>query len=140
MFLILVNSHSKWLDAHIMLNITSPRTIEELRQIFSNHGLPRKIVTDNGPSFMSDEYKKFVEANRIKHITSALYHPSTNSLVKTAVQTVKRELQCIQCSSTQENCLRFYSLTRLHLICYWCVTLRTFNGAKTLISPRWIVS
>ena len=122
MFLILVNSHSKWLDAHIMPNITSPRTIEELRQIFSNHGLPRKIVTDNGPSFMSDEYKKFVEANRIKHITSALYHTSTNSLVERAIQTVKRELQCIQCSSTQENLSKVlftYQITpHLLLVCH----------------------
>ena len=78
MFLILVDSHSKWLDAHIMHNITSSRTIEKLRQIFSIHGLPRKIVTDNGPKFTSDEFKRFVEANRIKHVTSVPYHPSTN--------------------------------------------------------------
>ena len=60
MFLILVDSHSKWLDTHNMHNITSSRTIEKLRQIFSIHGLPRKIVTDNGPSFMIDEFKRFV--------------------------------------------------------------------------------
>ena len=89
---------------------------------YGRYGLPKKIVTDNGPSFMSDEYKKFVEANRIKHITSALYHPSTNSLVETAVQTVKRELQCIQCSSTQENLSKVlftYQITpHLLLVCH----------------------
>ena len=87
MFLILVDSHSKWLDAHIMYNITSSRTIEKLRQVFSIHGLPRKIVTDNGLSFASDEFKRFVEANGIKYITSAPYHPSTNGLAERAVQT-----------------------------------------------------
>ena len=115
MFLILVDSHSKWLDAHIMHNITSSRTIEKLRQIFSIHGLPRKIVTDNGPSFTSDEFKRFVEDNGIKHVTSAPYHPSTNGLAKKAVQTVKRGLRCIQ-FPFMKNCLSFYSRTGLHII------------------------
>ena len=116
MFLILVDSHSKWLDDNIMLNITSSRTIEKLRQSFSIHGLSRKIVTANGASFTSDEFKRFVEANGIKHVVSAPCHPSTNGLAERAVQTVKRGLWCIQGSSIQENCLSFYSRTRLHLI------------------------
>ena len=114
MFLILVNSHSKWLNAHIMPNITSSRTVKKLRQIFSTHGLPRKIVTYNGPSFTSDEFKKFVKANGIKHITLALYHTSTNSLVERAVQTVKRGLQCIKIVPLKKK--SFYSPTGLHLI------------------------
>ena len=58
MFLTLIDFHSKWLDARIMLNITSPRAVEKLKQIFSIRGLSRKIVTNNGLSFMSDEFKK----------------------------------------------------------------------------------
>ena len=38
MFLIIV--HSKWLDAHIMLSITSTKTIQVLRSLFTTHGLP----------------------------------------------------------------------------------------------------
>ena len=49
--------------------------IEKLRMIFATHGLPQKIVTDNEPSFTSDEFKRFVEGNGIKHVTSAPYHP-----------------------------------------------------------------
>ena len=102
MFLILLDSHLKWLDAHIMHNITSFRTIEKLRQIFSIHGLPRKIVTDNGSSFTSDDFKRFLEANGIKHVTLAPYHPSTNGLAERAVQIVKRGLRCIQSSSIKK--------------------------------------
>ena len=50
MILILVDSHSKLLNAHIMHNITSSRAIEKMRQTFSIHRLPRKILTDNGQS------------------------------------------------------------------------------------------
>ena len=94
MFLILVDSNSKWLDVHIMSNISS---IEKLRMIFATHGLPQKIVTDNGPSFTSDELQRFVEANGITHVTSSPYHaPSTNG--ERAVQTVR-----LQCNSKQEK-------------------------------------
>ena len=47
MFLILVDAHSKWIEAHIMQSIRSAKTIEKFRIIFSTHGLPRKVVTDN---------------------------------------------------------------------------------------------
>ena len=59
MFLVLMDAHSKWLDVHKMSNISSSRTIERLRMMFATHGLPQKIVTDNGPSFTSDEFKRF---------------------------------------------------------------------------------
>ena len=51
MFLVLVDAHSKWLECHIMSSITANKTMEKLRMIFSTHGLPKKIVSDNGPTF-----------------------------------------------------------------------------------------
>ena len=79
MFLILVDAHSKWLDVHLMHSITSANTIEKLRMVFATHGLPRKVVTDNG-SFTSEEFRTFMSENGITHVTTAPYHPSSNGL------------------------------------------------------------
>ena len=79
-----------------MSSITTAKTIEKLRTLFANHGLPNKIVTDNGPSFTSEEFKFFMEKNGIKHVTSAAYHPSSNGLAERAVQTVKQGLHQVQ--------------------------------------------
>ncbi len=106
-FLVLVDSHSKWLDAHIMSSITSGKTIEKLRQVFSTHGLPRKIVTDNGLSFTSSEFRDFLKGNGIIHVTSAPYHPATNGLVERGVQTLKQGLKKIEGSSMQERLSKF---------------------------------
>ena len=103
MFLVIVDAHSKWLDAHIMSSITSAKTIETLRSVFAIHGLPRVIVTDNGSSFTSEEFKMFIRKNGIKHVTSAPYHPSTNSQAERAVQTLKRGLKCTPGNSVQEK-------------------------------------
>jgi len=47
MFLVLVDTSTKWLDVVTMNSITSSVTIDKLQQIFSTHGLPKVIVTDN---------------------------------------------------------------------------------------------
>ena len=107
MFLVIVDVHSKWLDAHIMSSITSAKTIVTLRSVFATHGLPRVIVTDNGSSFTSEEFKTFVCKNGIKHVTSAPYHPSTNGEVERAVQTLKRDLKRTPGNSVQERLTRF---------------------------------
>ena len=94
MFLIIVDAHSKWLDAHIMWSITSTKTIELLQSVFATHGLPQKVVTDNCTSFTSQEFEEFMKANGIKHITSSPCHPSTNGLAERSVQTLKLGIKC----------------------------------------------
>ena len=96
MFLILVDAYSKWLDAIVMSSITAAKTIEKLRNVFATHGIPKKIVTDNGPSFASEEFREFTRNNGIKHIFSAPYHPSSNGLAERGVQTVKQGLRQLE--------------------------------------------
>ena len=88
---LVIDTHSKWLDIAIMQSLTSSCTIERLQSIFSTHGLPHTLVTDNAKNFTStsEEFKAFIKANGIIHITSALYHPSTNGLAERAVQSFK---------------------------------------------------
>ena len=97
-----MDARSKWLDVHLMQSITSANTIEKLHMVFATHGLPRKVVTDNGPSFTSEEFRTFVSKNGITHITTAPYHPSSNGLAERAVQTVKRGLKATKGDSLQE--------------------------------------
>ena len=81
-----MDAHSKWMEVVIVQNITTGKTIEKLRIIFAAHGVPRKIVADNGPSFKSYQFKEFMSKNGILHITFTPYHPSTNRLAERAVQ------------------------------------------------------
>lgn len=108
MYLITVDSHSKWLDVQVMQSISSSKTIERLRIMFATHGLPQQIISDNGPSFTSEEFQRFMKENGIRHITSAPYHSSTNGLAERAVQTVKQGLRHMQGpGSVEEKLARF---------------------------------
>ena len=89
MLLIIIDAHSKFIDAHIVSSATTCMTLTKLRQTYSFTGLPHTIVSDNGSCFTSDEFEQFCRANGIKHMRCSPYHPSSNRAVEHAIQTVK---------------------------------------------------
>ena len=93
MFLVLIDAHSKWIEAFCVTSATSSATMECLRQVFAQFGVPETVVTDNGTCFTSDEFEAFLKANGVRHLTSAPYHPASNGLAERAVQIVKRGLK-----------------------------------------------
>ena len=93
MYLIIIDAHSKWIEAICIPSATSSVVIEELKVLFVQFGLPDTIVTDNGTCFVSAEFKSYLKKNGIKQITSAPYHPSTNGMAERAVQIVKQGLK-----------------------------------------------
>lgn len=91
--LVVVDAHSKWMEAVPVSSTSSILTIRVLRNIIATHGLPELIISDNGTSFTSEEFQSFVRKNGIKHRTSAPYHPATNGLAERAVQVIKSGLR-----------------------------------------------
>ena len=72
MVLIMVDAHSKWLEALVVNSATSHTTIEKLSSVFATHGLPEVLVSDNGSVFTSAKFDEFVRRSGIKHLTSRL--------------------------------------------------------------------
>lgn len=93
MFLVVVDSHSKWLEVIPMKSTTTEKTLEVLRSLFGRYGLPRQLVSDNGPQFTAKEFEECMQANGITHIKSPPYHPATNGEAERFVQTFKRSLR-----------------------------------------------
>ncbi len=89
MFLILIDAHSKWMDVYPVSTASSGITIYCHRKSFSNHGLPEMLVSNNAAYFVSTEFKEFMNKNGIRHVTSAPFHASSNTLAERAVQTFK---------------------------------------------------
>ena len=93
MFLVLVDSHSKWMEVEPMETTMTERTVEVLRALFARYGLPKCLVSDNGSQFVSKEFAEFLAANGVQHIRSAPYHPATNGAAERFVQTSKQALR-----------------------------------------------
>ena len=112
-FLVVVDSHSKWLDVIPVPSATSQTTIRKLQSIFATHGLPEMLVSDNGTAFTSMEFQEFVKQNGIRHVTSAPYHPASNGLAERAVQTFKSALKRSDGSNIEAHLLRFLARYRI---------------------------
>ncbi|XP_018395972.1 PREDICTED: uncharacterized protein K02A2.6-like, partial [Cyphomyrmex costatus] len=92
-FLVCVDAHTKWPEVYVMNNITASSTIGKCREIFARFGIPRMLVTDNGRTFISQDFQNFIKANGIIHRLTAPYHPATNGAAERFVQTLKQWLR-----------------------------------------------
>lgn len=95
MFLIVVDSYSKWIEVEPVSSTSSTVTKEVLRKLFATHGLPKVLVSDNAPGFSSEDLLEFTKKNGIRHVFSAPYHPASNGQAERAVRTVKESLKCM---------------------------------------------
>lgn len=91
-WLIVVDALSKWADVKPLHEITTKSLCNALDDIFTQFGLPRIIVSDNGRQFTSENFRTYCERKGIRHITSSPYHPRTNGLAERFVRTFKTRM------------------------------------------------
>ena len=91
MYFLFIDAHSKWGEVFQMTQTTTTKTVKLLRQLFASYGLPEQVVSDNGPQFVSEEFRQFMRGNGIRHFQCAPYHPASNGLVERFVRTFKRQ-------------------------------------------------
>ena len=66
--------------------------ISIMKQIFSEHGIPSGVVSDNGPQYSSEAFKEFAQQWQFDHITSSPKFPKSNGFIERQIQTIKRAL------------------------------------------------
>ncbi|XP_063540822.1 uncharacterized protein K02A2.6-like [Cydia strobilella] len=111
-FLVLIDSSSKWLEIFEMSRTNAGAVIKELRATFARFGLPRELVSDQGPPFTSNEFKHFLETNGIKQSFSPAYHPASNGAAENAVKLCKRAIsKAIRERTDVDAALQTYLMT-----------------------------
>lgn len=107
-WLLVVDATSKWQEIVPMKRHTTEKTIAVLDEMFARFGLPRVIVSDNGPQFTSREFEEFCSSRNIKHVKSTPYHPRTNGLAERAVRTFKQRMVASKEEGTLQSRLSRY--------------------------------
>ena len=79
---VVVDYYSRYFECDILRSVVSSKIIESLEKMFSVHGLPLSIKTDNGPQFISDEFEAYLRGNAIQHKTSTPLWPQANGEVE----------------------------------------------------------
>ena len=95
MWLIVVDAHSKWSEVfkfHVESSGTKQVT-SSLKHLIASFGIPKQIVTDNGPQFVAKEFKDFCNQQGIFHSLTPPYHHKSNGQAERFIQSFKRAVR-----------------------------------------------
>uniref|UniRef100_A0A1A8AQL2 Integrase catalytic domain-containing protein n=1 Tax=Nothobranchius furzeri TaxID=105023 RepID=A0A1A8AQL2_NOTFU len=67
--------YSRFLEIMRLPTTTSAQVIQNLKTVFARFGIPDKVVSSNGPQFVSAEFREFAKSLDFKHCTSSPHHP-----------------------------------------------------------------
>ena len=95
-YLLVIDYYSCYPEIALLSSTTSEAIIRQLKSIFSRHGIPRSLVTDNGPQYVSEQFKKFETAYQFEHITSSPRYPQANGMAERGVGIVKNILNKVK--------------------------------------------
>ena len=63
----MIEAHSKGIEVFLMTTLNVFTTIQELRQLLAQFGIPECVVSDNGTQFAAEEFESFFyRKNRIR--------------------------------------------------------------------------
>ena len=92
-YVIAVDYSSKYTEVSQINDETARTVIRKVKKMFTSHGIPREVFSDNGPQFTSTEFKNFKEYWGFQHDTSSPEYPKSNGFIERHIQTVKRALK-----------------------------------------------
>ena len=70
-YLLLVDYFSCYVDIVKLTSTSSSAVISAIKSVFSRHGIPEFLISDNGPQYVSKEFEEFAEKYNFKHTTSS---------------------------------------------------------------------
>ena len=131
LFLIVVDSYSKWVEAELVSSTSAEVTIRVLRRLFAAHGLPHTLVSDNATGFVGEEMKAFLLKNGVRHLNSAPYHPASNGQAEIIVRKVKESLKSMKKGDIETQLQRILFKDRITPS-----TTTGFSPAELLLNRR----
>lgn len=89
-YLIIVDYYSGFWEIEHLDSTVSSHVIRKMKMHFACYGIPDVVMSDNGPQFASEEYKRFSKMWKFELITSSPHHPRSNGKAENAVRATKR--------------------------------------------------
>ena len=69
------------------------KLVSLLKEMFSEHGIPKVLCSDNSPQYTSTQFTNFCIAWGISHETSSPHYPQSNRFAEACVKSAKHALQ-----------------------------------------------
>ena len=98
-YILVVDYYSRYFEVAQLHSTKATSVINQMKAMFARHGIPSKVISDQGPQYSSAEFLEFSKTWGFQHVTSSPYYPRGNALSERTVQTVKNILK----KSTADN-------------------------------------
>ena len=94
--LVIIDYFSRYHGVEIMRSSTSEKVVECLEKIFTTHGLPQSLQSDNGPKFRPEVFERYSEDNSIEHRKTTPLWPQANGEVERQNKSLLKRMKIAQ--------------------------------------------
>jgi hypothetical protein len=91
-----IDYYSRYYEIAIMKSTVTENVIESLEEIFSRHGLPQTISSDNGPQFVSERFRQYLSDHGIKHRRVTPLWPQANGEIERQNRSLLKRMKIAQ--------------------------------------------
>ena len=91
--LVVIDAYSRFPEVEIVKSTSAATTIPKLEHIFSTHGIPTVLCSDNGPPFTSHKFKAYTKENGIKHRKITPLWPQANSQAESFMKSLTKAIR-----------------------------------------------
>ena len=88
--------YSRFYEYEILRSATTDQVIDAMEEMFSRHGLPLTIKTDNGPQFKAAEFNAYCTANFITHVKVTPKWAQPNGEVERQNRSMEKRIKIAQ--------------------------------------------
>ena len=92
------------------------KVVSLLKEMFSEHGIPEVLCSDNGPQYASAQFADFCISWSITHKTSSLHYPQSNGFAEACIKFIKHAPQWAKYSGANPH---------LTLLALWATPINT---------------
>ena len=96
--LVVVGYYSRYYEV-VVQTTTAGKVIDCLDEVFSRHGLPVSLKSDNGPQFASEEFQEYCKQNNIVHCKVTARWTQANGEVERQNASLLKRIQIAQAES-----------------------------------------
>ena len=102
-YLLTIDYYSNCIEVDHLSSLGSRQVIDKLKKLFSRFGVPRQVISDGGPQYTSEEFKRFVKCWRIDHHVTSPNHSQSNGKAESGVKIIKSMMaKCLR-DGTDQN-------------------------------------
>ncbi|XP_028417972.1 uncharacterized protein K02A2.6-like [Dendronephthya gigantea] len=80
--LVVTDQYSRYPEVEFVRSTSHISVQKKLKKIFSTYGIPKRVQTDNGPPFNSNDFQRFAEVTGFRHKKITPRHPKAQGQVE----------------------------------------------------------